>query len=129
MTQRGRKSADSLETPKVTVLHPRPEPPAELTKAQAEEWRAVVDRMPHDWFPRETHPLLVCFVQAVCTTRELERRLQSKRLTVRDTNLLRQMLDRERKAIVSLARTMRLTQRSRYTKEKKTGPTGRRPWE
>jgi hypothetical protein len=34
----------------------RPEPPADLTEDQADEWRAVVDRLPADWFPRTADP-------------------------------------------------------------------------
>ena len=34
------------------------EPPQEMSAREREEWRAIVDRMGCDWFPRETHPLL-----------------------------------------------------------------------
>jgi hypothetical protein len=43
----------------VSVLgNERPAPPDELTEEEAEEWRAIASRMPHDWFTRENHPLL-----------------------------------------------------------------------
>jgi len=32
-----------------------------LTDEQAEEWRAVVSRMAADWFPRETHGMLLAY--------------------------------------------------------------------
>jgi hypothetical protein len=38
----------------------RPEPPDELTDEQATEWRAIVNRLGADWFPRETHPMSGC---------------------------------------------------------------------
>lgn len=43
----------------------RPEAPEELTDEQALEWRAVVNRMPADWFPRETHSILVQYCRQV----------------------------------------------------------------
>jgi hypothetical protein len=53
----GRKSAASLAV--VNVLgNERPAPPDDLTEEEAEEWRAIVSRMPHDWFTRENRPLL-----------------------------------------------------------------------
>jgi hypothetical protein len=42
---------------------------ADLTEDQAAEWRAVVDRLPNDWFPRETHGMLAQFCRHVCTAR------------------------------------------------------------
>jgi hypothetical protein len=33
----------------------RPDAPYDLTDEQSDEWWAVVNRMPADWFPRETH--------------------------------------------------------------------------
>ena len=52
---RGPKSSAALEIPSVADLRgdARPEPPEDLTEEQAAEWRAVVDRLPADWFPRE----------------------------------------------------------------------------
>jgi hypothetical protein len=77
MAQRGRKSASSL-----TVVRPsseivsfirRPEPPAELTDEQAEEWRAIVGVMPADHFMRGNYPLLAQCVAAA------ERRINNER--------------------------------------------------
>jgi hypothetical protein len=61
MKQRGRRSTEALS--KVVPLPgivpgTRPEPPPELTAEQAETWRAIVGRMPSDWFQPETWPLL-----------------------------------------------------------------------
>ena len=54
--------------PRLTVIGPggiesirRPEAPLELSESEAAEWNAVVNRMPPDWFPRETHALLIQF--------------------------------------------------------------------
>jgi hypothetical protein len=37
----------------------RPMPPPKLTRDEGREWKGIVDRMPQDWFPAETHPVLV----------------------------------------------------------------------
>lgn len=130
MTQRGRPSAASFEVAPVLALPVRPPAPPELSAEQAREWVATVDRLSPTWFPRETHPLLAQLCRSVVSAREIDRRIiRAKGASVKELNLLLMMRDRERRAIESLSRTMRLTQRSRYSKEKKTGPTGPRPWE
>ena len=49
----------------------RPEPPDELTDEQAIEWRAIVNRLAADWFPRETHPMLVQLCRQIVRARRL----------------------------------------------------------
>ena len=71
---RGRKSAGALTLTVVTgdvEVVRRPEPPTELTREQAAEWRAVVDRLPADWFARETHGLLVQYCRHVVAARRV----------------------------------------------------------
>ena len=129
MTQPGRRSAASLDSPKVTRIHPRPEPSPGLSEAEGCEWIAIVNRMPHDHFPRETHPLLECLCRAIVAERGIAERLRQPGLSLRDENLLHVMLERERRAITSLSRAMRLTQHSRYAKDRKLPPMGPKPWE
>jgi len=129
MTQRGRRSAAALAVVPPRALVQRPEPPKELTDEQAAEWSAIVERMPADWFPRETHALLAQLCRHITTARDIARRLQSTRLGINDLNLLLAMQDRERKAMESLATKMRLTQHSRYDRKKTTGSPKTRPWE
>ena len=128
MAQRGRRSAASYETPKVVEIYPRPEPPAELTAPERVEWKAVVARMPHDWFPRETHALLEAFCRAVVAARDIASRIKWD-MPLADLNLMLGMRDRETKAIVSLSRTMRLSQRSHYSKDKTVPMLPKPPWE
>jgi hypothetical protein len=72
MAQRGRKSAASLSI--VSVLgNERPAPPEDLTDEEAKEWRAIVGRMPADWFTRENFPLLVEYCRHVVRARDLAR--------------------------------------------------------
>ena len=57
MRTHGRITAE--ERVVVSLQDYRSEAPAELTAEQADEWQAIVKRMPGNWFTRETHPLLV----------------------------------------------------------------------
>jgi len=112
-----------------------------LTGDQAEEWRAVVGRMPPDWFPRETHPLLAQYCRHVVIARRLAEKVNGfDRACLGNLDGLRQydallrMSERQTKALATLATKMRLTQQARYRPEtaaraadKSTG--GKRPWE
>lgn len=124
MIQRGRKSAAKL-----AVIHgggaagQRPEPPEHLTDAQKEEWWAVVNRMPADWFPRETHAMLAQYCRHVARAGDiatvLDRMINSKKMDARVyEKLLRQEMAQSR-AICTLATKMRLSQQSTYDKSKK----------
>jgi hypothetical protein len=42
-----------------------------LTDEQATEWWAVVNRLPADWFPRETHALLIQYCRHVVSARRV----------------------------------------------------------
>jgi hypothetical protein len=70
MAQRGRKSAALLSIESV-LGNERPAPPDELTEEEAEEWRAIAGRMPHDWFTRENHPLLAEYCRHIVRARDL----------------------------------------------------------
>jgi hypothetical protein len=56
--KRGRKSAAELSVIVSPLNARRSPPPSELTDEQAEEWRAIVGRMPPGWFTREHFALL-----------------------------------------------------------------------
>jgi len=57
MRTNGRISAAQAASVTAMPLY-KPDPPRGLTVGQAEEWRAVVARMPHNWFGQETHAML-----------------------------------------------------------------------
>lgn len=139
MARRGRKSAASLAV--VTPLPgQRPEPPRELTKAQAAVWRAVVATKPADWFTEDTHPLLVKYCKHITTSCVLDQQIDEfpAHLLADEDGLKRyeallRMRERETRAMTALARSMRLTQQSRYKAEtaatKAGGVSSRKPWE
>jgi hypothetical protein len=136
MGQRGRRSATplSLIFPEDVRPGTRPKPPADLTKDQAEEWRAIVDRMRSDWFPRETHPLLVEYCRRVVELRRIGKMIDQvtskRKLAVDQYERLLRLQHSQERAATSLATKLRLTPQSRYDKKKQTGSfIPQRPWE
>ncbi len=139
MGARGRKSAARLGV--IQGFRQRPEPPDELTPEQAEEWRAVVSRMPVDWFGREIWPLLCAYCRHVATARHIAGLIEdahkgdlSDRKVLMRFNRLLGMQERQSNVMAGLATRMRLTNQSRYTAtsaatQAKGGITGRKPWE
>lgn len=142
MPPRGRKSAASKEVKSAQLPGQRPEPPPGLTEFQSEEWRAIVGRLPSDWFSRETHGLLIQYVRHAENALKLSVILDTFPLA--DLNdeagterfdKLTKMFEREGRAMSSLATRMRLTQQSRYnalnanTASKKSGANTKKPWE
>src|SRR5690606_27209690 len=109
MGTRGRKSAAELTIISGGVVETvrRPEPPAELSEEQADEWRAVVSRMPADWFPRETHGLLADYCRHVVMARRIaqliEQAVAGETLDVVEYDRLGKMAERESRVIASLA--------------------------
>lgn len=136
MGNRGRVSAAAL-----TVIGPggietirRPEPPAELTDEQAEEWRAIVNRMPAEWFTRETEPLLVQYCRTIVRARRLAQLLnnteKSEELDVKEYRDLLRSEAEQSGVLMSLATKMRISQQSTYDKSKKKPAGGTtRPWD
>jgi hypothetical protein len=141
MAQRGRKSAASLAiasvTP-VTAIIPRPDAPSELDDEEAEEWRAVVDRLPAHWFPRETHGLLTQYCRHVVRARRIAQLIhdaesieeETDRFPLDDYAKLLRMQQAESRAMAILSTKMRLSQQSTIDKEAKKAGVGKSvPWE
>jgi hypothetical protein len=136
-----RKSAAALSVIQPLPGQKRPEPPAELTDEQAVEWRKVVDRLPPDWFPVESHPLLVAYARHVVNARIIAGKIAGfDRSWLDDPEGLKMfekltmMGEREGRAISSLATRMRLTQQSRFQKTTATNKASdphasRKPWQ
>ena len=62
MGARGRKRSAELAVVR-SITAARPQPPDDLTEAQAETWRAIVNRLPGNWFGRETLPILAAHLR------------------------------------------------------------------
>lgn len=113
----------------------RPAPPAHLSKVEADIWRNVVNRLPADWFPQETHEMLAQYCRHASAARKFgamrrdyEQRSQAD-FDRDEYEWLLRMHDREGRAMAQLATKMRLTQQSSYSEKHGKGPTGSRPWE
>lgn len=134
MKTRGRTSAAALATvvsPIETVQ--RPDAPYDLTDEQSAEWWAVVNRMPADWFPRETHYLLAQYCRHVIASRRIAQLInqaeEAKQFDVDAYDQLLKMQEREGRAASSLATRMRITQQTTYDKSRKKPAADRKPWE
>lgn len=112
----------------------RPDPPSDLTEEQADEWRAVVTRLPADWFPRETHGMLAQYCRHVVSARrcaQLVTQIEAAKefdLDAYDKAL--KMQEREGRAISSLATRMRISQQATVRADKaRRGPTIKKPFD
>lgn len=129
MGARGRRSLASL-TASVTALPARPDPPADLNAEQAVEWRAIVNRLPADWFPRETHGMLAAYCRHIVAARRVARLVEAT--DNKDVPALARLLRMQAAqtgAICTLAAKMRLSQSGSVDKRRAKGPAGPRPWE
>jgi hypothetical protein len=135
MGKRGRTSAAALATTTISPVETleRPDAPYDLTDEQAEEWWAVVNRMPPDWFPRETHSLLAQYCRHVVRARRIAQLLNatenSKEFDVKEYRDLLRSEEEQSRAIASLATRMRLSQQATYDKSKKKPGSTKKPWE
>lgn len=140
--KRGRKSATERDIDDTVVdinknkntKPEKPSAPAHLTKEQKAEWTATVNRLPDDWFPRETWPLLEQYCRHVVASRDVAKLISTEqRKNDKDVDKLDKLLkmqEREGRAISSLATRMRLTQQSTVDPERKKPPaSGRKPWQ
>lgn len=113
----------------------RPDPPADLTVEEADEWRAVVNRLPADWFPAETLPMLAQYCRHTSAARRvahLIERMQSDEegFDIKDYDRLLKMQERESRCLASLATKMRISQQTTYDKSRKKGSgESKKPWE
>jgi hypothetical protein len=112
----------------------RPEPPYELTDAQAGAWRRVTDDLPADWFTAKHLGLLKQYcrheTEADRIALLIEQEMGKEQLDVGNYDKLLAMQEREGRALSSLATRMRLTQQSLYDRTKKaSGPKVSKPWE
>lgn len=136
MGSRGRISNSSLTVVSTRGISSveRPPPPPELTDEQAAEWLAVVNRLPADWFPRETHGMLAQYCRHVVAARRVAQLIATQEASddfdVEAYDRLLKMQEREGRALSSLATRMRVSQQSTYVPhKKKPGTASRKPWE
>jgi hypothetical protein len=140
--KRGRKSLADL-----AVITPtdesRPGAPYGLPDEAAQLWERTVQSMPAGWFPEETCPVLEAFCRHVVTGRRLSAEIERGDRTVKwlrndedakRFDLLTRMRDRETKAAIAAARSLRLTKSSQMRAEAagramRNHHPGPKPWE
>jgi hypothetical protein len=135
MEKRGRASAASLSVIQgggVQVIT-RPKPPEELTSEQSDEWVAVVNRLPAEWFQRETHGMLAQYCRHVVASRRVAELIatveSSGEMDIEQYDRLLKMQEREGRALSSLATRMRLSQQTTFDKSKKKPISAKKLWE
>jgi len=136
MAQRGRVSAASLEVAKPTSpieKVQRPDAPYDFTDEQTEEWWAIVNHLPADWFPRETHGTLADYCRHVVKSRKIAQIIAAAEsenpLDIDKLDKLYKMAERESRAASSLATRMRLTQQATMSEKAKKPMQAKKPWE
>jgi hypothetical protein len=135
MAKRGRPSAASLEVQTAVIdVVARPDAPYDLSDEESEEWWAVVNRMPADWFPRETHAMLAQYCRHVVGARRIDQLIKAAEkgaaVDLERYDRLLKMRERESRIMSSLANRMRLTQQATTRIEQAKKPTGGElPWE
>jgi phage terminase small subunit len=131
MTQRGRRSSASLAI--VPIGQPqRPEPPTHLSKEAKAVWRETVGAMRHDWFGRETHPVLEAYCRHVCLARLIANAIPAEiGQDVVAFDRMSAMHCRESAMLAMLATRMRLTHQSSFDRKtvKRDEYIGPKPWE
>jgi hypothetical protein len=137
MIQRGRKGSAQIETAGAVMVIARAEAPLDLTPDETDEWRAVVDALPADWFPRETWPLLAQFCRHTVMSRRMgaliDAEMSAPEIDMKSLDKLTQMQARETAALKALAASMRLSQQSTWNAKSgdtaKAKRTVKRLWE
>jgi hypothetical protein len=141
MGTRGRVSAASLEVAPARAVEKvqRPDAPYDLTDEQAEEWWAVVNRLPADWFPRETHGVLSQYCRHVVAARRVAQLIRAAEaevdadgsavLDLPKYDQLLKMQEREGRALSSLATRLRITQQATLSEKARKPSQEKRPWE
>ena len=116
----GPKSAAELSV-KISALEvKRPKPPEELSSEEKETWKAVTGTKPSDWFRSDTYPLLISYCKHVENAKHVDHLIETFNFDgiKNDFDLwlcldkLLRARDRESRALVNLARSMRLSQQS-----------------
>jgi hypothetical protein len=136
MGTRGRTSAASLEVASLadtleTIT--RPDAPYDLTDEQSAEWWAIVNRLPADWFPRETHGVLAQYCRHVVAARRVAQLVSACEaeadLDLDRYDTLLRMQEREGRALSSLATRLRITQQATVSPKAKKPNGVKKPWQ
>jgi len=142
ISRAGRNTRPTMPVAATDVAHPAP--PQELNAEEAAIWKSIVDRMPPDYFPVPTHPMLVNLCRHIRLSRwfasqlrELEKKLPDV-LNEQRTQVLHDMLalsraqSNESRVIATLSTRLKLTQlydASNVNKARRSFLAETRPWD
>jgi hypothetical protein len=112
--------------PEIVAMVPgtQPEPLDELSEEERVEWRKFTSRMPIDWFPAETWPMLAQLCRHICQSRWVGQCLQEVRAGLLDMTdddaidrlcRLQALHDREGRAMTALMVRLRLCSQQRIS--------------
>ena len=97
-----------------------------MTDEQAQEWWAIVERLPASWFPRETHALLAQYCRHVVAARRIAQLIAAaeaeKKINVIAYNRLLCAQTRESLALATLSVKMRISQSASVRAERAHKP-------
>ena len=126
-----RRSAADRDFSTVVPLpqYQRPEPPADLEPAVAEVWRSTVSSMRPDHFHRAMYPLLTLYCRSVVVGELLAAELRRRTVEERDFGRFARMCNRQDAATLALARSLRITPKSRRDPVDRRWEDRKRPWE
>jgi hypothetical protein len=105
-----------------TIPGIQPEPLEELSQEERVEWVKFTSRMPADWFPPETWPMLAQLCRHICQGRWIGQCLQEARAGILDPTdddqldrlcRLQSLHDREGRAMTAMMVRLRLTSQQR----------------
>lgn len=128
MGARGRQASTSLSVVSRVEIDAvrRPAPPADFSDEMAEEWWKIVNRLPVDWFPAETLPLLTQYCTHIIrarTLREAVARIENSQPFELDSFItLTNLEEKHTRSIASLATRMRISQQATHDAQKRKGP-------
>src|SRR4051812_3167037 len=130
-----RPSSASRQVAVIDAFH-RAAPPEEyaLTYDEEQEWWAVVNRMPTEWFPRETLPMLAQYcrhgVRANHIAKLVNEMMHQPNIDINHYRTLLDMEENQTRAIAILATRMRLSQQAIHQRRKQKGKViTQRPWD
>lgn len=135
MGARGRKSSASREMAALTQAQiiDRPDAPYNLTDAEADHWRRIVEAESADHFPASTHQDLAQLCRHIVNSDRvamlIEQFCESESSELDDYDKLLKMQERETRAILSASTRLRISNQARYDKSKKRTAATKKPWQ
>jgi len=130
-----RRSKADLDSPRVVPLaqYTPPEPPADLDPPVAAVWRSTVASMRADWLHAAMFPLMRCYCRSVVLVErfagELRQRFDGDCKIDAELESLLARHDAETRRMMALARSLRLTPKSRRDPVDRRWEDRRRPSE